>query len=526
MGERAFEVGSAVKDRAMDEAPVGIVLSDPHTEDNPLIYVNDTFVELTGYTRDEILGRNCRFLQGPETDDNAVELMREAIDSREPVTVEVRNYRSDGEAFWNEVTIAPVHNDAGELTHFVGFQSDVTERKEAQLALQQRTTELEHLIDRLDGLLQDITEELMHATSRDESERAICERLVATEPYQFAWVGVRDPVDGSIEATSWAGEVTDTVSEPLTDAVTTVSAEALESGAVVTVDDRNRLTALAAPGGIDSVAVIPLRYRTQQYGVIVVGTAAPDTLKPPETAVLGSLGRTIATAIHAAQTQRQLAEDSRVVAEFSITDPALTAIALARHRDMELSFEGAIDQRDGSVSMFYTVDASLDELKQAAASIDDIESIIELRSFEETRLIEVREVPPAVVTWLAELGASIAELTVDPSKARLELEMSPSVDGRAVVERIKERFTGTELVAYRTEDRPPQTRVEFTEHLDERLTDQQRLVLKRAYLSGFYDRNRKITGSELAESMDLSRSTFHQHRRVAERKLIEAYFEG
>ena len=115
-----------LKNRAMDEAPVGIVISDPERDDNPITYANDRFKQLTGYAEDEILGRNCRFLQGEATDPEPVATMRKAIDNREPVTVELRNYRKDGTEFWTRVSIAPVKNDAGDVTHFVGFQQDVS----------------------------------------------------------------------------------------------------------------------------------------------------------------------------------------------------------------------------------------------------------------------------------------------------------------------------------------------------------------------------------------------------------------
>lgn len=115
--------------RAMQEAPVGITITDPEEADNPIIYTNAAFHDLTGYAQDEVLGRNCRFLQGPETDSEPVTTMREAIAEEERVSVELRNYRKDGSEFWNRVTIAPVYDHVGHVTNYVGFQEDITERK-------------------------------------------------------------------------------------------------------------------------------------------------------------------------------------------------------------------------------------------------------------------------------------------------------------------------------------------------------------------------------------------------------------
>ena len=122
---------------AVDTAPIGIVVSDPTQADNPLVYVNDGFVEQTGYTRQEATGRNCRFLQGEETDEETVAELRAAIDAAAPASVTIRNYRADGSPFWNHLEIAPVTDESGTVVNYIGFQQDVTERKERQEALKQ-----------------------------------------------------------------------------------------------------------------------------------------------------------------------------------------------------------------------------------------------------------------------------------------------------------------------------------------------------------------------------------------------------
>ena len=115
--------------RAVDDAPIGITISDPSQSDNPLIHVNDGFCDLTGYPRDEILGQNCRFLQGEATREEPVAQMRAAIDAEEPVTVELRNYRKDGTMFWNRVTITPIRDESGTVTNWLGYQQDITAEK-------------------------------------------------------------------------------------------------------------------------------------------------------------------------------------------------------------------------------------------------------------------------------------------------------------------------------------------------------------------------------------------------------------
>ena len=131
-GQKTVERELAIKSRAMDDAPVGIVLADAEADDVPLVYANERFTDMTGYSEAEILGRNCRFLQGEETSAEPVRAIREAIEAAEPVTVELLNYRKDGSEFWNRLTVAPIRDDDGDVTHYVGFQENVTEWVSAQ----------------------------------------------------------------------------------------------------------------------------------------------------------------------------------------------------------------------------------------------------------------------------------------------------------------------------------------------------------------------------------------------------------
>lgn len=136
-----------LKERAMDEATVGITISDPDTDDNPLVYVNDGFVEQTGYSRHDVLGRNCRFLQGDDRDQAELDNLREAIAAEEPITVELRNYRKDGEQFWNRLSVTPVYDEADDLINYIGIQQDVTEQKEQERELRAEQERFELLTE-------------------------------------------------------------------------------------------------------------------------------------------------------------------------------------------------------------------------------------------------------------------------------------------------------------------------------------------------------------------------------------------
>jgi len=106
----------------LDKSAIAAVLSDPRQPDNPIIECNRAFEELTGYGRDEIVGRNCRFLAGPDTEPWLTETLRSGVRRRQPVMVEITNYRKDGSTFRNAVMIAPIFDEDGELRYFLGSQ--------------------------------------------------------------------------------------------------------------------------------------------------------------------------------------------------------------------------------------------------------------------------------------------------------------------------------------------------------------------------------------------------------------------
>jgi len=120
-----------LRERAVLATGLSFTVVDARAQDLPLVWVNPAFTATTGYTFAESVGSNCRFLQGPGTDPAATALMREAIAAGHDVNVTVLNYRKDGSAFWNQLSMSPIHGPDGDLTHYVGIQTDVTGRVQA-----------------------------------------------------------------------------------------------------------------------------------------------------------------------------------------------------------------------------------------------------------------------------------------------------------------------------------------------------------------------------------------------------------
>jgi len=112
-----------------------MIVTDPSKADNPIVFCNDAFTFMTGYEEEEILGSNCRFLQGPETDRSVIDQVRAAIAKQREIAVEVLNYRKNGSTFWNALFVSPVFDDRGEVVYYFGSQLDISRRREAEDAL-------------------------------------------------------------------------------------------------------------------------------------------------------------------------------------------------------------------------------------------------------------------------------------------------------------------------------------------------------------------------------------------------------
>ncbi|MBX3651800.1 MAG: EAL domain-containing protein [Burkholderiales bacterium] len=137
---RAREEALRLRERALEASANAIIITDQLQPDQPIIYVNPAFERITGYTADEAIGRNCRFLQGSDRNQVDLEKLRALLKDGEEGRVVMRNYRKNGDLFWNELYLAPVRDDRDRITHYVGVLSDITDSKKYQLELERRAT--------------------------------------------------------------------------------------------------------------------------------------------------------------------------------------------------------------------------------------------------------------------------------------------------------------------------------------------------------------------------------------------------
>jgi len=523
--------------RAIDEAPIGVTISDPSLPDNPLVYLNEAYEEMTGYDREDVIGRNCRFLQGPETSEEPVRKMREAVDDREPVSAELLNYREDGSPFWNRVDIAPLFDEQGELSHFVGFQSDITERKEAEATAQRRADALreerqtlERVLGRVSGLLNDTSEVLVGSTDREELERRVCSLITETDGYRHAWIGEMPAAGSAVRirvASDGEGKVGG--SSTTADPAETVPQQALRRGSVVTTSDPAEMPPSMGPAefGAETVAAIPLIYRRSSYGVLCVYAETSELLDRRECAVFESLGRMIASGINAVETKQILTSDRLTELGFEIADRSFPLSVLAREMEGSVSYDGSTMSESDRLRLFLTVDDANGTLESVLEDCEGIDEGFVIARQNGVAAASIELADPTPFLELAEYGATIRDLSVsgETGTAQLRIDLPPEGDVRSVLAVLEDAYDGVELVRQRERQRAPRPTAEFTAAVADRLTDRQYTALETAYLSDYFEFPRPVSGEELAESMDISRQTYHQHLRSAQRKLLDEFFD-
>ena len=191
---------------AVQTSRAAMILTDATQPDNPIIFANDAFLRLTGYRRDEIIGRNCRFLQGSDTDPVVVARIRAAISADQDIACEILNYRKDGSSFWNALHISPLRDASGAITHYFGSQLEISEtaRIQGQLAdtqhdLEQRVAErteaLTKALEQKTALLHEVDHRVKNNLQLISSLLLLQNRRVSDPSVKHALRGMLDRVN-------------------------------------------------------------------------------------------------------------------------------------------------------------------------------------------------------------------------------------------------------------------------------------------------------------------------------------------
>jgi PAS domain S-box-containing protein len=381
------------------------------------------------------------------------------------------------------------------------------------------------ILERINGLIENTVEVLVEATTREAVEAGVCGELAATEPYTFAWIG-RPAVRGNrLDVSEWAGDA----DIQLGAGVPMAGPTALADGTSEIVDDLGGIDAewveRAREAGVESMMAIPLAYTDSTYGVLFVCSDRPDAFDDREQVVLEALGRAVANAINAIESGKILSADKVIELEFTVTDRDLLLSRVSAATDATLTSVGTVTQDDGSLRVY--LDAAGGDSETVLAAFEDDEAVSSatlVAEHEGSALFEIT-MGESLLATLVDHGAVPKGITGENGVARYTIELPYEGDAREVFSLVEDNYDGTDLVGYHEHERPVQTQQEFQASLSERFTDRQETALRTAYLGGFFDWPREVDGDELAEAMDISRPTYHQHLRAAQQKVYEELFE-
>jgi PAS domain S-box-containing protein len=506
----------------LDAVGEGVYVLD---DQNRITSVNEAFLEMTGYDREEVLGTFAAAYTTEAAASEALEMRREMeTGEREAGVLEVPIECADR-------TITALARFSllpqGDESRYVGVLRDITERKERERTLRQQRDELE-TVDRINALVQETIRGLTGETSRDGIEGTICDRLAASDLYEVAWVGEPDPRDRQLTARTATGTDADALQElrvPLDDGG--VCARAFREGEVTMTDGPVSDPLAAALDGRSqgSVAAVPLGFGDTIHGVLVV--AGPrESFSEGERQAFAMLGETVGFAVAAVQNRRLLLSDTVTELEFRVPESDVFFVQVAEAFDCECRLDGVVPAQDGALHHYITVDgAPPEEVEQLAAEADTVENCRLIEHHGDEGLFEVVMAAPGLRSIL-DSGATPVRIVATPEEGRVVIRTPDESAVRPAVATLESVHGRTELVGKQAVEQPVTPGFEFQRDLGERLTDRQHSVLQAAYHAGYFDWPRGSTAEEVAASLDISSATLHQHLRAAQDKLLSAYLES
>ncbi|MFC4541829.1 bacterio-opsin activator domain-containing protein [Halosolutus amylolyticus] len=538
--ERDADRESDVEPESTDEWRVLRSLADELPDEAFIIDEDGTYLdvsvrrqasELCTLSRDELVGRNVDEAFSSPTAARLQSCIDRTIRAGEAQSIEYDVDTSDGRRCY-EAQVVPIVDEISESGAVLWLAQDVTERARRVRELQSRRDRLETL-NRINAVIREVIETLVEAPSRDAIEREVCDQLVDSELYCGSWIAERT-ADRQLAYRTGSGSanaVLETARELPADRQPSVQ-RALVTGDVQTANGLSETDELADPlreaaaeDNVASLIAVPISHEDATYGVLTVLASRDDAFSEREQAEFRLLGETIGFAIQAVKNRQLLFADTVVELEFHIHGGDTLSFDLSESYDCTCSLEWAGTTADGRSFQFVTIEG-LDgqTVLEEATDHDSVESCRLIHDGTRRCTIELRLSRSGVRT-LANHGATIRNVTVEDGVGSILVEVSRDADVREIAEALTAVYENTDLVARREVDRPVRTAAERRTRILDELTDRQLTTLRLAYYSGFFDWPRESTGEEIAEAMDVSPPTMHQHLRKGLKTVLGEFFE-
>ena len=380
--------------------------------------------------------------------------------------------------------------------------------------------------NRINDLIREVDQAVIGAESRAEIEQAVCQRLVGSDRFAFAWVGERAVGGDSVRPRVWEGRERGYLTRAIeTDAPVDADEPSVKTAStgeptfVRNVAEEPRAApwrTVALSCEFQSVGSVPLVSDGVVHGTLAVYADSAAAFDDTTESVLTELGETVGSAISAAARKDALLNESVTELEYTVDRETGALGTLARRADCTLTLDGVI-QRDDDVLAFVTADGTTGErLVEIAAGLSSIEAV-RVVTDEDPSVVQLRLSTPFLATVLADHGAVLSSFVVEPDGCRLVVRVSPSVATRSVDALVREQYPNANLRAQR-ERTHPTGRV----RLGELLTDRQLEVVRTAYYAGYFDSPRASNGEAVAETLEITPQAFYQHVRAAERRVYDA----
>lgn len=498
-------------------------------EDGTLVFWNEALRDRFGYSEAELAALAPADFLVPAESDEVPEDPAAFVDVPDRHNV-VNLVTKEGESIPHELHGSTYTDPETGARYRVGIGRDITGRLQRERALKRQRDELATL-DGINEVLLATVRELVGTASQGGVERRVCERLVASDRYRFAWVGERELDGDRIVPRVTAGEgdgyldsVTHTVDEDERGTSDEPVGAALRTGEIqvadaVAPDFEHR--AVARERDFESVAAVPLRSEGTVYGVLVVYAAREGAFTPRERDGFDVLGRTVGTVIDAARSRELLFADAVVELEFRVDGGVL--VPVAAEADCELELEGYVPSGEAWVVYCAVDGAPPDDVAAAAGADPRVERARTVTAADGGR-VELLAGEASLLHAVEAAGATVRTVVAGPDGADLVIEAPVDADVRDLIGTVQETFPDLALVARRERDREVTT-VGRPGGLLDALTGRQREALEAAYRAGYFAWPRESTAEEVAASLGLAAPTLHGHLRKAQRTILAALLD-
>uniref|UniRef100_UPI003742152B bacterio-opsin activator domain-containing protein n=1 Tax=Haloplanus aerogenes TaxID=660522 RepID=UPI003742152B len=526
--ERELRDARRFNEELVENAPFGMFRLD---EDLQITYENPRAEEIIGLPDDQessdAIGVDISKLP-PIVETGQAEMFHRLQDG-ETIEFEFPFKSIYGKEAYFTGRAVPLYRD-DEFDGAILMATDISERRQYERELERQREQLAAL-DELNDVVRGITEAVIDQSTREEIERVVCDQLAVSDSYRFAWLGAADSglqleprveagVEGYLDELSLSADLDGPTSHgPTADAIRTQEIQIAQN--VREDPDFESLRDDARAFGYRSSAVIPIVHQGMLYGVLGVCSERADAFAEKERAVVGQLGDVVGHAIAAVDRKRALMSDEMIELEIRIpnllasresTDGTVTIDRVTPMGDDEYLLYGTAI--DGAMPMIHTLGEQRPDWK-------------DVRTFDDTGdevRFEQRLSDPPMTSIVADYGGNFKTGRIEDGVYSATIQFPPGTNVRRVIDRIQETYLDVQIVSQRQVARDEPSSQHILNALAENLTERQRTALEAGYFGGFFEWPRHRSGEEVAESLGVGASTFHQHVRKAERKLLDVVF--